>query len=571
MARLLDTRRLTGRNLHLPGPGAAAEVLVEAGDDVVELETRLRRAIHETLTRLGLADETLRVRRSHQGLSLAVAAPDDALLTAADALEVAIHRVLGTGPGPAAAVDGVAAADPLVTRQQEMSPALVALTAEARRRALPFVVDDEGLGLGLGALGQTFRLDALPTPAAVPWSRLGAIPVALVTGTNGKTTTTRMLASILGHTGRVVGSTSTDGVVVDGVVVERGDWSGPGGARRVLRDPRVEVAALEAARGGLLRRGLPLDGYDVGVVTNVADDHLGEFGVDTLDDMADVKCLVARGVKPGGVVVLNGADPLLRARAPSCAGRVVFFAVDPAVVRADLAAGGEAWCVDVVDPGDGRPFVVRGEGPGRTAVIAVDDVPACFGGAARYNVENALAASAAARALGADDVAIAAGLRAFSSSTEANPGRGNVLRHGGVTVVVDFAHNPAAVAALGGLLAHLRGPAGRLLACVGAPGDRLDSELEALADALAALGPDVVVLRELEHYRRGRAVGAVPGLLRARLRARGVTVEPADAADDLDGLARVLAAARAGDVVVLTPLVDGEDVFAALAARGFTP
>jgi cyanophycin synthetase len=570
VARLLDTRRLTGRNLLLPGPGAAAEVAVAPGDDGEALEARLRSAITATLQALSLPADPLVVRRSSQGLSLAVAAPADALLTAADALELAIHRVLGTGPGVAdvdGADDGVIGADPVVTRQQEQNPALVALIDESRRRQLPFVVDDEGLTLGLGVCGVTYPLDALPAPSSVPWSQLGAIPVALVTGTNGKTTTTRMLASILAHTGRVVGTTSTDGVVVDGVVVERGDWSGPGGARRVLRDARVEVAALEAARGGLLRRGLPLDGYDVGVVTNVADDHLGEFGVDTLDDMADVKCLVARGVRAGGVVVLNGADALLRARAAALPGRVVFFAVDRADVADDLAAGGEAWWVDVVD---GRATIMRGAGAMHVALVAVDEVPACFGGAARYNVDNALAAAAAARALGADDGAIAAGLRAFSTTASSNPGRGNVLRHGGVTIVIDFAHNPAAVAALGGLVRHLRGDGGGLRVCLGAPGDRLDSELSGLADAIADLGPDHVVLRELEHYRRGRAPGAVPALLRARLRARGVVVDDDTAADDLDGLARVLAGAGAGDVVVLTPIVDADEVFAAVRAKGFT-
>jgi UDP-N-acetylmuramyl tripeptide synthase len=505
------------------------------------------------------------VRRSSQGLSIAVAAPDDALLTAADALELAITRVIGVAPD--ATVGDVATVDPLVSRQQEANPALVALLAAARQRGLAFVVDDEGVGLGLGARGQTYRLDSLPEPAAVPWAQLGAIPVALVTGTNGKTTTTRLLASILAHTGRVVGSTSTDGVVIDGVVVERGDWSGPGGARRVLRDPRVEVAALEAARGGLLRRGLPLEGYDVGIVTNVADDHLGEFGVDDLDDMADVKCLVARGVRSGGVVVLNGDDPRLRSRAPSFAARVVFFAVDGAHVAGDLASGGEAWFVDDVD---GRACIVRGEGAGRVAVVPVDEVPVCFGGAARYNVENALAAAAAARGLGADDAAIAAGLRAVSTAVAANPGRGNVLRHDDVTVVVDFAHNPAAVAALGSLVSHLRGSKGRLLFCLGAPGDRLDVELAALADAVAGLRPDVVVLRELEHYRRGREPGAVPGLLRARLQTHDVNVDPTDAPDDLAGLDRVLVAAQRGDVVVLTPIVDSDAVFAALRDRGFT-
>jgi len=567
VARLIDTRRLTGRNLHLSGPGAAAEIAIVPGDDVDALESKLRAAITATLVSLALPAEPLVVRRSRQGLSIAVAAPDDALLTAADALELAITRVLGSGPGPAAAVDGTPCADPVVTRAQERHEGLVALLAGARQRGLPFVVDDEGVGLGLGARGRTYRLDALPEPATAPWAQLGAIPVALVTGTNGKTTTTRLLASILAHTGRVVGSTSTDGVVIDGVVVERGDWSGPGGARRVLRDPRVEVAALEAARGGLLRRGLPLEGYDVGVVTNVADDHLGEFGVDDLDDMADVKCLVARGVRAGGVVVLHGGDARLRARAPGFAGRVVFFAVDRAQVAADLAAGHEARFVEAVD---GRPTLMRGEGAAAVAIVAVDEVPVCFGGAARYNVENALAAAAAARGLGASDDAIAAGLRAVSTAVSANPGRGNVLRHDGVTVVVDFAHNPAAVAALGGLVGHLRGAGARLLLCLGAPGDRLDTELEALADAVAALGPDVVVLRELEHYRRGRAPGAVPGLLRARLQTHGVVVDDGDASDDLDGLARVLGAAQRGDVVVLTPIVDSDEVFAALQARGFT-
>ena len=463
-----------------------------------------------------------------------------------------------------AGVDAAVADGLPLTAATERNPHLLALGAEAERRSLPTVVDEEGLTIGLGRRGQTWPLLALPAVVDVPWSALGSIPVAMITGTNGKTTTTRLLTSILGASGVTAGATSTDGVVVGGV------WSGPGGARRVVRDQRVGLAALETARGGLLRRGLAFEGYDVGVVTNIADDHLGEYGVTDLEAMASVKCLVGQGVRGGGTVVLNADDPWLMARVPHLRATVVLCGRRRgAIIDAHLAGAGTAWWVA---DHDGAATMVRGEGSAPAiAVIAVDDVPITFGGAAAYNVDNALAAAAAAAAMGINDDTIRRGLMAFQPSAAQSAGRSNVLVHDGVTVLVDFAHNPAAIEALWGLVRHLRGAGtGKLIVCVGAPGDRLDPELQAFADAIAVARPDTVICRDMPDYRRGRQPGEVPALLAARLKHQGMSDGQLFLADDdVPALLLALGAARPGDVVVFTPLVDTAGVFGRLREAGF--
>lgn len=581
MARLVDTRRLTGRNFLLPVPGAAAEVAFDPGDasgeseaarcDVLEAAIRDRVAAVVTTVEaavgsmLGLAPSTMVFRRHDGGLSMAIAAPVDALLTAADILEVAVGDVVGTEVDPLVR-DGLAA-----TAATERCPPLLALVEEAARRGVPTVVDEEGLSIGLGCRGQTWVLTALPATEDVPWASLGRIPVAMVTGTNGKTTTTRLLAAVLTASGAVVGATSTDGVVIGGVVVDEGDWSGPGGARRVVRDDRVELAVLETARGGLLRRGLAFEGYDVGVITNIAADHLGEYGVSDLGAMAQVKCLVGNGVRVGGSVVLNADDVWLMAQASLLTASVVLFGrTSSGIIEAHRARNGVAWWVQ--DDG-GRATIVRAAGTTTPrAVVAVDDVPITFGGAAAYNVDNAVAAAAAAAAMGIDDDTIRQGLMAFQPSAAQSAGRSNVLVHEGITVVVDFAHNPAAIEALWGLVRHLRtSSTGKLIVCVGAPGDRLDHELQAFADAVAVANPDAVICRDLPDYLRGRLPGEVPALLRDWLVQRGFgAAQVSLAVDDLDGIAHALGMAASGDVVVFTPLVDTAGVFGRLSAAGFS-
>jgi len=565
MARLLDTRRLTGRNFLLPVPGAAAEVAFDAGDDGPAIEAAIRARVSAVGAPFGLDVSTMVFRHHPGGVSIAIVAPIDGLLTAADVLEVAIGAVVGTEVDPAVA-DGL----PL-TAATERNPHLLALVAEAERRNLPTVVDEEGLTIGLGCRGQTWPLLALPAIVDVPWSALGSIPVAMITGTNGKTTTTRLLASILGASGVTAGATSTDGVVIGGVTVDEGDWSGPGGARRVVRDQRVAVAALETARGGLLRRGLAFEGYDVGVVTNIADDHLGEYGVTDLAAMAEVKCLVGQGVHRDGVVVLNADDAWLMARVPWLQPKAIVLCGRRrgSTIDDHLAGGGSAWWVA---DHDGTATIVRGIGPvAPVAVIAVDDVPITFGGAAAYNVDNALAAAAAAAAMGIDDDTIRRGLMAFQPSAAQSAGRSNVLVHDGVTVVVDFAHNPAAIEALWGLVGNLRRTSsGKLIVCVGAPGDRLDPELQAFADAIAVATPDAVICRDMPDYRRGRLPGEVPTLLAARLKHQGLSNHQLSLADDdVPALQAALAMATPGDVVVFTPLVDTAGVFGCLRTAGF--
>jgi cyanophycin synthetase len=366
--------------------------------------------------------------------------------------------------------------------------------------------------------------------------------------------------------GATVGLTSTDGVVVGESLVERGDWSGPGGARVVLRHPQVTMAALETARGGLLRRGLAAEGADVAVVTNVSEDHLGDYGVHDLEAMADVKCVIGHGVRPGGRVVLHARDPRLVARAPGFAAPVAFFAVDDAdpVVAAHVARGGDACVVR-----DGVITVLRGAVA--TPVLAVDDVPLAFGGAAVHNVENALAATLAAFALGLPLAACQAGLRALRPAAGDAHGRSLVRTHDGVRLLLDFAHNPAGVQAALAFVQRLRARddrPGRLVVLTGAAGDRADHELRGVCAAIAAARPDRVIVRELDGYRRGRPPGAVPAQLRGHLQAAGVTVID-DAPDDVTGVALALRDARPGDTLALLIHIDGPGVAALLAARGW--
>lgn len=575
--RLLDPRRLLGRNALLPAPstsdpgavgcGATLELAVDAGegaDDVDAFVARLRAEVAGLATAVGLPAEELVVRRHRSGASVAWPAPVDALRTAIDVLEWAAVVAGAVAEAPVPPLDAAVLVERL---RAERSPALRALLAEAARRDVPALLYDDGLSLGHGHKSRMWPAGEVPAVDAVPWALLGRVPVALVTGTNGKTTTTRMLAAMLRATGVTVGTTSTDGVVIGGALVEHGDWSGPGGARVVLRDPRVTMAALETARGGLLRRGLAAEGVDAAVITNVSEDHLGDYGVHDLEAMADVKCVIGHGVRPAGRVVLNARDPRLVARAPSFRAPVAFFTLDEndPVVVAHVATGGVA-------------ATVRGEaitllhGGRATAVLPVAEVPYAFGGAAAHNVENALAATLAADALGVPTTAIAAGLRGLVPGVDDAHGRSLVREHDGVRLLLDFAHNPAGVQAALAFVQRLRARdvhGGRLFVLTGAAGDRADDELRGVCAAIAATKPDRVVVRELDRYRRGKEPGTVPARLRAHLLDHGV-VDVVLAADDVAALAGVLDIARPGDTIAMLIHIDGPGTAALLRARGWS-
>ncbi len=544
---LTDSRRLTGPNLLLPGAGAAIEVAVD-GVDVDRVCASWLLAAGELLEAFGWTEAVVATRPHDGGAAMAFSAPIDVLYTACELNEAiwerACARLRGEDPLPIAEVRGRLAPG----FEDEADPAWERLRQGAREHDVAFLWDDDEASVGLGAGSRTWPVGELPDPADVDWDAVHDVPVALVTGTNGKSTTVRMLATVLRTAGRSAGLTSTDGIHVGEELVESGDYSGPGGARTLLRHPAVEVGVLEVARGGMLRRGLPVERARVAAVTNISDDHLGEYGIDDLDDLARAKLVVAKAVAEDGLLLLNADDDRLVAHAPTATQRVAWWSMDPAngVLRAAVAAGERGWTVL-----DGR--VVELDGDEATPVVAVADVPATVGGAARHNVANLLGVVALARSLGVEVEHVAAGVRAFRGDDTDNPGRANRFDVGGATVVVDFAHNPAGMRAILETAGAM--PAERRLVLLGQAGDRSDRAIADLARTAWSIRPDRVIAIEIPDYLRGREPLEVPTMIRDVLVESGARPEDVEVVGDpLAGVRSALDWARPGDLLVLMVL-----------------
>ncbi|EDM74090.1 mur ligase family protein [Plesiocystis pacifica SIR-1] len=571
---LVDSRRLTGPNIHATEAGAVAEVRL--GDAPAEpFIARWRAAVEEALDGLAARGQDWRRElaagghplivgarsfvdaEGSAGAQLMLSAPVDRLYVATEVNEWAIAAVAGEDP----AFDLDALAERAAAEARERLGAME-LIAAARARGLPWLLDDDCLSLGYYAGVRSLRFEdhpeGLPAPGELDWSGLAGGALAVITGTNGKTTTTRMLTRIAKGAGHRVGNTSTDGLFIDERLVDAGDWTGPGGARTLLRDPSVSLAVLEAARGGLLRRGLGVRRCDVSVITNVDRDHLGEYGVFDLEGMAAAKGVIAHATLGGGRIVL-GADSealVAWARRTALPAPVVWFspALDNPVLVEHRARGGTSWSVR-------GGALTRFEGEVGEAVMPVADIPACFGGRARHNVANALAAAAAATALGMGPEAVAAGLRDFGRRPEDNPGRAHLWsvpldperpEAGAARLLVDFAHNDAGLSALAELVAGLSEGGAAPVICFGMAGDRSDADLLLLGAALRRYQPRVVVLREQTEYLRGRAAGEVPEQLAAGFRGAGDGETPIEfAADEPSSVDRALAHCGDGDLVVL--------------------
>ena len=551
-----DARRLTGPHLVWDRPCAVVEVGFEDGEDREAAIAAWEEALRPVVEALGLEAGDVRVRHHARGATLALDVPIEFLYPGVEAVEWAAH----------AAAAGLAGREPdesreaLLARVREewsLQPdrKLRALRERAAREGLPFLWDDDLVTVGAGAGSRTWPRETLPEVDEVPWEELHGVPVALVTGTNGKTTTVRMLARILTEAGHVVGTSTTDWVAVGDDVLDRDDWSGPGGARMVLRDRRVTAAVLETARGGMLRRGLGVEDADVGVLTNVAPDHLGEWGVWDVAELADVKCTLARAARR---LVVNAEDDLLAERALASGRPLTWFALRPGHPR--LVAARERG--EAVAYRDGDALVWE-EGPAsarrRVEVLRADAVPASYGGAMGFVLANALAALGAARALGLEWEPIRAGLRDFHADPERHPGRLNLFELGGVRVLVDFAHNPHGLAAL---LAAAHGfGARRLLLTLGHAGDRSDEDCRELGATAAAGRPDLVVLMERPAYLRGRPLGEIPELLAEGLERGGLSRERTRyAASELEAARVALAEAGEGDLVLLLPAGERREV-----------
>jgi cyanophycin synthetase len=530
--------------------------------------------------RLGWTVRQAIARRHAGGVLLAITAPLDLLLLATEVNEWALCASLVerdplqwsgleealVAAAAAAAEDGASPPLELIPVIEESaafarferlaavegSPVLRALIEAAASRGLRLVLDDSELTVGTGTGGRSFPLAALPAAADVRWSELRDIPTALVTGSNGKTTTVRLLAACARANGWQAAYNCTDGVFIDDEVLATGDYSGPAGARMVLRERRTQAAIIETARGGILRRGIAVSQADVAVVTNVSSDHFGEYGIDDLAGLADAKLSVAAVVAPQGMLVLNADDPQLRARAGGLARRfgrcppLGWFALDAdQATLSDAQADGASTCA----VRNGRLLLSH---QGREHDLGlVSAMPLTIGGIAAYNVANLAAAALSAAALGIPAAAISSVFARFGARPTDNPGRMMRFDVAGARVLIDYAHNPDGLRGLLSVAEHLRAGTGRLCLLLGHAGNRQDADIEELARVAAGFRPDLVVVKENDAQLRGRAPGEVPRILRNTLKRSGLPESALPVcASEVAAARHALDWARPGDVLV---------------------
>ena len=537
---LVELRLLDGPNLYFPRP--AAKVTLDLGE-LLGLEVAAARDLGVELglgnTRPGAAGSAFRQRFAIRLVTQIVRR----LASAGGATRLAVRTRTGQ------AVSELVVAYPWrnAGRAEGLAYGLARVLdrVTASPRAVAEMIIVEGAALAAAPLG------------SAPELIRPQIPVVAITGTNGKTTTARMIGHIARQAGRLVGWSSTDGVYIDGRLVEAGDFSGPSGAGRVLRHPGVELAVTETARGGILRRGVGVAYNDVSVVTNISADHLGLGGIDTLDQLAEVKAVITKITKPSGWCVLNADDPRTLAMRLGTKAQIWVFTRDPNSPggRTVLSGGGRITTLL------GGWVCVLGPGADPLQVVEVIDVPMTLAGLSRVNVENVLAVTSATLALGFSVEQVADGLRSFDPN-ENNPGRMNIwtlpIPGGAISVVIDLAHNEAGLEALLEIMSGIRPPHGRLLLGVGTAGDRGDEVFVRLGE-IAALGTDVVEIVNKGDYLRGRSMAEISGLITEGAAHAGMAIQRAHDSE-LGGLVSLVDQARHEDVVAIMTHQDREEL-----------
>ncbi|MDH3373900.1 MAG: Mur ligase family protein [Gammaproteobacteria bacterium] len=555
--KFLDARRLTGPSLLFDVPGTILDVQCTP-EEAVRLIPVWEKCVRRMLAELGWTDFEVKAVQLLGGVSVGFTAPIDALYAASEVNEwawAAIDAELNGVDEPDfdQAVTALRAAI-----AEEANPELIRLEALAAEKRVTLLWDDDEASLGLGRHSETWPVRELPDPDALDWTVFKDVPCALITGTNGKTTTVRTAAHIVRSAGRSVGFSSTDYIAINDRIVDRDDWAGPGGARNVLREKGVDVGILETARGGLLRRGLGINTADAALITNIAKDHLGDFGSQDLNELLNCKWIISRAVTQGGKLILNADDPMLVAKSREFSGELVWFSLDSnnTVVHTHTSAGGAAFVLDDHE-------IVFLDGDARKSICQDRDVPITLGGAARHNAANALAAAALTWCIGISLADIRNGLMTMSQN--ANPGRGNVYEIDGFRVVVDFAHNPEAIQALLEMASRMK-PRRKAL-CFGQAGDRPDDLIRELARSAWESGLNRVFVSELAKYHRGREEGAVFAVIRDELIACGARADQIEHhMEEIESLDAALQWAEPGDLIVMLALERSPELYENLRA-----
>ncbi len=554
----LDARRLTGPNLIFDSAGSILDVSCtpEEADRLVPVWAD---NVARMLEALDWPSSEFASQKLSGGVSMAFSAPIDALYAAseinewawaASAFELGASDEEPDFDASLAAIRSSAA--------EESNAELMWLIDEASARGKTLLWDDDFVSVGLGNGSDTWPVREIPD--AFDWDSFHDVPIGIVTGTNGKTTSVRLAAHILRAAGNAVGVSSTDWIAVDDKVIDRGDWSGPGGARNVLREKGVDVAVLETARGGLLRRGLGVENADAALITNISEDHLGDFGSRDLDELLAVKWVVSRSVVDSGRLILNAEDSLLCGKAEGYTGELVWFGLDPDNdrIRSHTADGGLAFVLDGED-------LLKIDGESRELICRSPEIPITLGGAARHNVANALSAAALTWCLGVSVADIRQGLKTMQQ--DENPGRCNIYDFEGRKILVDFAHNPAAMSALFDMARAI--PAQRRVLCFGQAGDRTDGLIRELARDAWAIGLDRVIVSELAAYHRGREHGDVFNIIREELLDRGADESQIHHFEtEMESFESAIEWAQADDLVIMLALGGAAPIQARLRELG---
>lgn len=546
-ADLVELRVLDGPNLYFPRPAVKLIIAVEGWLDVPE------KRLETALERVGATGRPGRPGSDQRRRTISrVAARVTWRLATASRVRLAVR----SRPGPER--DQVVVAFPW--RRRGAAEAL-------GREVAPLLHEVGGRRSVDRLLAEAAERVAAAEPGNEPDVPEPEIPVVSVTGTNGKTTTVRLLAHLVRSAGRSVAYSSTDGVYRgDGELIEEGDYSGFGGAARALAEA-PDVAVLETARGGILLRGIGVMHNDVAVVTNVSEDHLGLHGIQTIDQLSEVKATITRITRADGWDVLNADDPRVLSMRRVATGRPWLCSLDPwhPAIRDTLADGGRATV-----PLDGWMTVL--DGSSSRPLVELIDVPVTIAGVSRHNVMNAMQAASAALAIGLPERAVVKGLKTFVTDPERNPGRANLFELDGRVVVVDYAHNEAGMLGFAEICDGLRRAGAEIWLVICAAGDRTDQILHDFGYR-AARGSDHLAIAELLRYLRGRERQSTIERLIAGAKDGGA-VEVDVYAHELAGLQGVLARSGRGDVIGVTALGMRTEVFGWLegaGARRLTP